>query len=211
MGGNGEEENLIDLFAREHFEAHRLLAKENPNVKGLVYAWFRMSLGKNQDTVTHIVSSEEYEEARIAFSQARTGSKMSEKTRQKMSESHSGERCYWYGKELYKETKEKIKNAHIGLKASEETKRKMSEKRKGENHPMYGKCHSEESKQKMSDAIQNLIYCPELDEEFINISQASRKYNICRTTINNCILGKKKSAGKHPITGEKLHWVKLEK
>ena len=30
MGGTDEKDNLIDLFAREHFEAHRLLALENP-------------------------------------------------------------------------------------------------------------------------------------------------------------------------------------
>ena len=39
MDGGDEEENLIDLFAREHFEAHRLLALENPDNDKLVYAW----------------------------------------------------------------------------------------------------------------------------------------------------------------------------
>ena len=42
LGGGNEEENLIDLFAREHFEAHRLLALENPKERGLQYAWWRM-------------------------------------------------------------------------------------------------------------------------------------------------------------------------
>lgn len=40
MGGTNDEENLIDLFAREHFEAHRLLAQENPDIQGLRYAWW---------------------------------------------------------------------------------------------------------------------------------------------------------------------------
>lgn len=30
LGGTDEENNLIDLFAREHFIAHKLLALENP-------------------------------------------------------------------------------------------------------------------------------------------------------------------------------------
>ena len=30
MSGANDENNLIDLFAREHFEAHRLLALDNP-------------------------------------------------------------------------------------------------------------------------------------------------------------------------------------
>ena len=33
MDGSNDEENLIDLFAREHFEAHRLLALENSDVR----------------------------------------------------------------------------------------------------------------------------------------------------------------------------------
>ena len=42
MGGSNDKENLIDLFAREHFEAHRLLALENPeneklNFEGMGY------------------------------------------------------------------------------------------------------------------------------------------------------------------------------
>ena len=39
MGGNDDELNLIDLYAREHYEAHRLLAQENPHDKGLQFAW----------------------------------------------------------------------------------------------------------------------------------------------------------------------------
>ena len=31
-----------------------------------------------------------------------------------------------------------------------------------------------------------------------------------RNKISECINGKRKHAGKHPITGEKLSWVKLE-
>lgn len=30
MGGWDEEENIIDLYAKEHFIAHKLLAEENP-------------------------------------------------------------------------------------------------------------------------------------------------------------------------------------
>lgn len=42
LGGTNEENNLIDLFAREHFEAHRLLALEHPENNGLQYAWWNM-------------------------------------------------------------------------------------------------------------------------------------------------------------------------
>ena len=66
------------------------------------------------------------------------GKHYSEATKQKMSESHKGDKCYWYGKHLSKEHKEKLSSARLG-------------KYKGENNPMCGKHHSDESKKKMSE------------------------------------------------------------
>ena len=36
--------------------------------------------------------------------------------------------------------------------------------------------------------------------------EASRKYNVPDSNINKCCKGERKSAGRHPITGEKLVW-----
>ena len=76
------------------------------------------------------------------------GYKYTDEVKQKISESHKGE-----------------KNPFYGRHHSEETRRKMSERMKGENnpfynnhslagknHPMYGKKHSEEARKKMSEA-----------------------------------------------------------
>lgn len=166
MGGGNEEENLIDLYAREHFEAHRLLALENPDDYGLIYAWFRMSFGKNQDRITHIVTAEEYEEARtkvaqltslrfkgrkvseetkIKMSQSQKGRPLSEEHRKKLSENHAdfkGENSYWYGKNFSEEHRKKLSESHKG-------KCGLS----GENSYMYGKHHSEETKRKISQAL----------------------------------------------------------
>lgn len=49
------------------------------------------------------------------------------------------------------------------------------------------------------------VYCVELDEIFNSIKEATDKLNI-RSNIVNCCNGKIKSAGKHPETGEPLHW-----
>lgn len=67
MGGSNDKENLIDLFAREHFEAHRLLALENPENEKLVYAWGCMAFVKRKDTDRYKVTPDEYEEARIKY------------------------------------------------------------------------------------------------------------------------------------------------
>ena len=73
IGGTDDKENLIDLFAREHFIAHKLLALENQDNQKLIHAWWMMSTttksGQRQESVT----PEEYEEARKLFSQSMCG------------------------------------------------------------------------------------------------------------------------------------------
>ena len=60
----------------------------------------------------------------------------------------------------------------------------------GENHP---RCRA--------------VYCYELDEYFWGAKEAENKYGVHKADIAKCCKGKLKSAGKHPITGEKLRWV----
>jgi len=60
MGGLDEEENLVELTAREHFLCHKLLCEIYPNNQKLWYALFLMSINKNKKT-KYIVSSREYE------------------------------------------------------------------------------------------------------------------------------------------------------
>jgi group I intron endonuclease len=62
----------------------------------------------------------------------RLGVKATEETKQKLSESHKGEKHYLFGKNV-----------------SEETKLKLSESTTGEKNHFFGKKHSEETKQKM--------------------------------------------------------------
>lgn len=51
------------------------------------------------------------------------------------------------------------------------------------------------------------IYCIELDRIFEGgPSQVDREGVASRTCVARCLKGERKSAGKHPITGEKLHW-----
>jgi hypothetical protein len=78
---------------------------------------------------------------------------------------------------------------------------------------MYGKHHSDETKAKISSAISGAkhprcrpVYCIELDEYFWGAKGAQDKYGIKKDYICACCTGKQKSAGKHPDTGEKLHW-----
>lgn len=53
------------------------------------------------------------------------------------------------------------------------------------------------------------LYCKELNEYFKSAAEASKKYNIDASTIRKAARGINKSAGRHPITNEKLHWEEL--
>lgn len=131
MGGGNNEENLIDLYAREHYEAHKLLALENPDNRGLQVAWLNMSTTKNQYHERETVTAEEFELARKACSKVMSG---------------SGNPMY--GVRLLGE-----KAGRYGVPFSEESRRKISEHHadvSGKNNPMYGKHHTIESREKMS-------------------------------------------------------------
>ena len=74
---------------------------------------------------------------------------------------------------------------------------------------------SEEHKKKLSDAHKGKnakqFYCPELDMIFIGTLSAAKYLGLKSSScILDCIAGRKKSAGKHPTTGEPLHWMYLK-
>ena len=155
MGGNNDEENLIDLFPREHFIAHRLLAEENPDNKKLIYAWWMMShiQGINQEVLQ--ITPEEYEEARIAFIKI-------QKERFSTPENNPmygrrGANSPFYGKcrpqevieSIRKAAKERCQNPEYIAKISKTQKERYTNP---ENNPMFGKCQSEETRKKIGDA-----------------------------------------------------------
>ena len=144
LGGTDDEDNLIDLFAREHFIAHKLLAQENPENNSLVYAWSCMAFIHSTVQERCELTPEEYEEARIALSEARKGKLHSEETKRKISEK---------AKERYKDPKycEKMRQTYID-RYTDEVRQKMKRDVAGKNNPMYGKHHTEESNAQMSEA-----------------------------------------------------------
>ena len=155
LGGTDEEDNLIDLFAREHFIAHKMLAEENPDNKKLILAWHIMTNVKTKKQQRYEVTPEEYEEARIAYSQIMIGENnpsKSETTRRKKSEAIKGEKNHNYGKPRSESTRKKISEAHKGKIVSEETCKRISASKTGKNNPSYGKHRSDECRKKMSES-----------------------------------------------------------
>ena len=130
------------------------------------------------------------------------------------------------------DTKRKISEGNKGKIVSEETRKRISEARKEcwkdedyrqnqiekhkwqakENHPMYGKHHSEETIEKIRQAHTKMyVWCIELEELFYSPEDVKRKLGIDASDVRKVCKGLKQSAGKHPVTGEKLHWKFIDK
>jgi hypothetical protein len=86
---------------------------------------------------------------------------LSHETKEKIRQSHLGEKNPFFGRKHTEETKKKIKESNLGKTRTEETKKKMS----GENNPNYGKHFSEESKLKMRLAKVGKKRTPEHNEK----------------------------------------------
>ena len=179
LEGGNEEENLIDLYAREHFIAHEMLAKENPTNRKLQVAWWMMAHIKNSEKMPNPCTPEEYEEARKNFIKNFSGEghplwgkHHSEESIQKMKD-HTiplyGEDNPFYGHHhteesrikmsqkrkgthMSEETKKKISEANKGKEFSEEHRKHLSEALKGKPSKLKGHHLSEETKRKISEA-----------------------------------------------------------
>lgn len=215
MGGTNDEDNLIDLFAREHFEAHRLLAKENEDNNSLVLAWTCMAFPKNNYEQRCEISPEEYEEARIAISKAMTGRKLSDETKKKLSVAKIGKPCS-------EKAKLRTIEVHKGVPLSEDHKRKISESLKGRtfsnkhkenisngkrgkplsdaqkvalvaiSESNKGRKHSEESKAKISAGNKGKIMSQESREKMSRAKKGKKPATMIRVAqynlYNGCLI-----------------------
>ena len=129
-----------------------------------------------------------------------------------------------YNKTLSDETKEKIRIANIGKIMPDEVKAKISVANKGKKLSdeqkkflsgfRTGFSHTVETREKISQTQKIPIYCAELNQVFDSGKDAAMEcscYGVYKNGISLCLQGKQKYCGKHPITGEKLTWVKFLK
>ena len=234
--GTDDKSNLIDLLAKEHFIAHKLLAEENMDDDQLVHAYMLMAFVKDDNQKRYELTAEEYEDARKIHSLRFSGGKnpsskqvirlcdnkiydtvkdcyidnnISNSTIHVMLKKHC--KFVYYDEWVNMSECDKNKIKSIDWDNIEHTNRSEAAKRAGNGGST--KC-SQSTREKIGAANKGKngvsVYCFELDETFTTIKDAADKYNISKTSIGCCIRGKQKHAGKHPITGEKLTWVKLE-
>lgn len=174
-GGGNNEENLIDLFAEEHYMAHKLLALENPDNDKLQFAWWQMSHCKKSDR-EYEVSAEDYAMAKKAHSSAMR--KQSIKL--------------WSNPE----TRAKIQSSLSSL----ETRKKMSESAKRRYNTPKGRMHIEEMwtddlKASISKPVLQFSKDGEFVSEYFGAREAARCLGIVPSSIIECCNKKRKSAG----------------
>lgn len=131
----------------------------------------------------------------------RYGVKLTQETKDKISKGNKGKlvgsKNNLYGIHRYGKD-----NPNYGKHLSAETKAKISKSKKGK--PL-----SEEHIEKMKNSNRNIkVICLTTDTYLKSAQEAMRVYNICSSTgIIACCKKKRKSYGKHPITGEPLRWM----
>lgn len=143
MGGSDDEDNIIFLYLREHYIAHKLLALENPHNGRLLKAWNMMSRIDGKE-----ITEEEYVYLKTLF-------------REDMSKNNPNKDGHVSrGKKMSQETKDKISLKKRGVKRTtpiwnkgkkltEEHKKHCSESLSG----LKRKPHSDESKQRISESL----------------------------------------------------------
>ena len=154
------------------------------------------------------------------------GKKHKEESKKKMSVAkkgkYIGEKSYWYGKTHSIDTRIKMRKNRKGKCIGENNPRYGIGAGNGKNHPMYGKNRSDEVKKKISQSLKGRftggdcgharkIICLNTMQIFDCIKDGARW---CKRKNSSDIIrvckNERKSAGKHPETGEKLVWMYLE-
>ncbi len=130
MGGSNKKENLVELSAREHYVAHRLLYMyyKTPQTAA---AWFAMAA---YDTQHNKVSARKYELARKTMSAVRTGAALSAEHRKRISDGSKGRVAWNKGKKLSVEHRKKVSDSLKGHTVSAETRKKLSDAGKNKKY-----------------------------------------------------------------------------
>jgi hypothetical protein len=121
IGGTDDVDNLVDLTAREHFIAHKILCRIHPSHKGIQLAFWAMVVYKSKKNQREYkISAREYESLRLDVIEIIRETQLN---REKWTHTP--------------ETKQKIKTALTGKKKSKEHTTKIweSRNRNGNNIP----------------------------------------------------------------------------
>lgn len=132
------------------------------------------------------------------------GYTLSEETKRKIGKANKGERNYNYGKHLSEKIRNKISESLKGTIFTEERKKKISESKKGEKNGMYGKHHTEEWKKQHGKKVKGKTSKPVLQIDkntnetiaiFSSIKEVNKQLGYSNGHISQCCKGKRKTCG----------------
>lgn len=221
----------VDIYKRWSRHRNELIGNRHGN-EHLQYAWNKYGIDNFEFFIIQECSADELDvleryyiemfdttDKRFGYNKDTGGhylKTLSDETKRKISEAHKNKplsdehkekiRLAGKGRVFSVESRQKISEKLTGIKRSEEYCVKKSESMTGVNNPNYGISRSDETKSKIAKGNSKPIYCVELDVIFENGKQAEEATGVNRTNIAACRNGKREYAGRHPITGEPLHW-----
>lgn len=151
LGGSNRSENIVRLTPREHFVAHKILAKIH-KTRGMWFALVTMASKNGLSSRGFSANSREYEFARnnysisLKYDHPSRGVKMSDEMRSYhsiISPRLSGVDHPMFGKKHNQTSLEKMVASSLRLR--------------GSDHPMFGKFHTNSAKNKMSEKRTGLL------------------------------------------------------
>lgn len=181
-GGSDNENNLVNLTAREHYVAHLLLAKIYDDHKMWAAVW-GMATGWRYYKKTHpTVSSRTYEVVRENFVKSlrnhMIGGHLSDSTKRKISKATMGRKPWNKGKSSgfkyhhhSEEHRQKISRLLTGRTLSDEHKRKISEAKKGKHLHL-----SEDARRQLSERMRNRVITDETRHKIV-LMNTGRKHS----------------------------------
>lgn len=186
---------------------------------------YNLSYGGNNKNISILTKEKCSQNMKERWQNEEYKKNMSEKMKEKWKDPEYRKKQELYKKEnkhnISEEGKKRISEARKeyikkygtptqGIGHTEEAKEKIRQSKLGEKNPMYGKHHTEEWKKEVSKKLSKSIKCVETGQIFDSIKEAAEWCGLKSSSgISDCLSGRKKSSGKHPVSGEKLHWEKI--
>ena len=229
LKGNNKKTNLVLLTAREHFIAHKILAKIYPNNRGLWFAYHLFTRFRSKEFITDElkISSKQYEKIKCEISSApgcMLGRKLTEEHKAKIG--LGVKNSDW---SLSEEGLAGIKKAHCGKVITEEQKKKFkstinnrTEEEKqivfdNMRNAQLGKTQSDETKTKRSKALTGIKRSEETKKKMSDANK--RRGPEYRKKLSEALKGRtfseehRKNIGLSSKNGRKAtgiyHWRKV--